>query len=206
MTKTRQPQLRSTPQQERSRRTLEHILATAAELLAEVGLDGFNTNLLAERADVRVRTIYRYFPDKLAIVHELARRLADAWDDWFDDAALADPRNDLRTVWQHYVDGFVAGVTGQRGGLAIRAVLHSTPELRDIEVENTRRLGLRLARALRARDPKLSAPRARTAAQLILETAIATLDAALTGPPRQQRALLDELVEMQVRYLEGLLS
>ena len=42
--------LRQVPTQARAQKTVEHILATAGDLLAEVGTDGFNTNLLAERA------------------------------------------------------------------------------------------------------------------------------------------------------------
>ena len=185
---------------------MEHILATAADLLAEVGIDRFNTNLLAERADVRVRTVYRYFPNKLAILRELSLRLAEAWDAWFDDAALSDPHADLRATWSRYVADFVSGVSRLRGGLAIRAALHSLPELRDIEVEDTRRLASRLARALRARAPGLRRERARLASSLLLETAIAALDAAFTGPARDRGRLLDELVEMQVAYLERLLE
>ncbi len=206
MALSRKADLRSTPQQARSRETVEHILASAADLLAEVGVDGFNTNLLAERADVRVRTVYRYFPNKLAIFRELARRLADAWDTWFDDAAFSDPRRDVRTVWSRYVEDFVTGVSAVRGGLAIRAALHSLPQLRDVEIEDTRRLEARLALGLRARAPTLTLRRAQVASSLLLQTAIATLDAAFTGPERDRRRLLDELVEMQVAYLERLLE
>ncbi len=44
---------RSHPVQERSRKTVNRILETAAELVDEVGVVGFTTNLLAEQADIR---------------------------------------------------------------------------------------------------------------------------------------------------------
>jgi hypothetical protein len=58
------PQLapRARPQQARSQATVERLLQVSAELLEEVGVNGFNTNLLAQRAGVAVRAIYRYFP------------------------------------------------------------------------------------------------------------------------------------------------
>ena len=59
---------RLAPRQARSRATIEHVLEVSAELLEEVGLDGFNTNLLAQRAGVGTRAIYRYFPNKFAII------------------------------------------------------------------------------------------------------------------------------------------
>jgi AcrR family transcriptional regulator len=206
MTVPRRADLRSTPQQARSRETVEHILATAADLLTEVGIDQFNTNLLADRADVRVRTVYRYFPNKLAILRELARRLVEAWDTWFDGAALADPRTSLREVWSKYVSDFVSGVASFPGGLAIRAALHSLPELREIEADDTRRLAARLSHALCARSATLEPRRARLASAMLLETAVATLDAAFTGPRNRRRSLLAELVEMQVAYLERMLA
>ena len=198
--------LRRMPRQERARQTVEHILETAAELLAEVGIDGFNTNLLADRAEVRVRTVYRYFPNKLAVVYELARRLAEEWDGWFDDRVLADEARPIGEVWSGYVHAFVEGVRRRPGGLAIRAALHSQPELRQIEVDDTRRLASRLAKALLARAPHLDSRKALVASTLLLETAIASLDAALQGPARRRQALLDELVAMQVAYLERLLA
>ena len=155
---------------------------------------------------MRVRTVYRYFPNKLAILHELARRLAEAWDTWFDDAALVDPRTSLREVWSRYVADFVSGVASFPGGLGIRAALHSLPELREIEVEDTRRLASRLSRALCTRSATLEPRRARLASAMLLETAIPILDAAFTGPRHRRKPLLDELVDMQVAYLERLLE
>ena len=39
------------PRQERAKRTYESILAAAAELLVEVGVERISTNLIAERAE-----------------------------------------------------------------------------------------------------------------------------------------------------------
>ena len=45
---------RTLPLQTRSKATLEHLLATAMQILEQDGLEAFNTNLLAERAGVPV--------------------------------------------------------------------------------------------------------------------------------------------------------
>ena len=44
---------------ERAQETVDQILDNAAILLDEVGVDAFNANLLAERAEVAVRSVYR---------------------------------------------------------------------------------------------------------------------------------------------------
>ena len=65
---------RKIPLQGRSRATVEIVLEAAAQLLESVGEAGFNTNAVAERAGVSIGTLYRYFPDKAAIMTALAER------------------------------------------------------------------------------------------------------------------------------------
>lgn len=50
------------------------MLAATAELIDEVGYDGLTTTLIAERAGVAVGSLYQFFPDKRAVVQELALR------------------------------------------------------------------------------------------------------------------------------------
>ncbi len=50
------------PRQARAKRTYEGILAAAAELLLEVGVERISTNLIAERAGVTVPRSTATFP------------------------------------------------------------------------------------------------------------------------------------------------
>lgn len=65
---------RRIPRQTRARATVDVVLEAAAQLLERTGEAGFNTNAIAERAGVSIGTLYRYFPDKHAILTALARR------------------------------------------------------------------------------------------------------------------------------------
>lgn len=60
--------------QQRSLATVDVILEAAAQVLEIAGESGFNTNAIAERAGVGIGSIYRYFPDKHAILVEMGRR------------------------------------------------------------------------------------------------------------------------------------
>ena len=66
------------PQQQRAIKTYEAILSAAGELLCEVGLERISTNIIAERAGVTVPALYRYFPNKYAVINALAGRLLEA--------------------------------------------------------------------------------------------------------------------------------
>lgn len=68
--------LRHQPGQERSRDRVDSILTAARELLAEAGSGRFTMSALAKRAGVTLPSIYRYFPDKTAVVRALAERSA----------------------------------------------------------------------------------------------------------------------------------
>jgi AcrR family transcriptional regulator len=65
---------RKIPQQSRAEQTVAAILEAAARILESKGLDGLNTNLVAQRAGVSVGTLYQYFPGKDAIIVALSKR------------------------------------------------------------------------------------------------------------------------------------
>lgn len=72
---------RKTPRQPRSKASVDFILEAAAQVLEAVGEAGFNTNAVAARAGVSIGTLYRYFPDKAAILRGLALRETQAHRD-----------------------------------------------------------------------------------------------------------------------------
>jgi AcrR family transcriptional regulator len=67
-------QARKIPRQDRAVATIDVVLEAAIQLLETSGPAGFNTNAVAARAGVSIGTLYRYFPDKQAILAALARR------------------------------------------------------------------------------------------------------------------------------------
>ncbi len=66
--------VRVAPRQFRSQQTVDSILDTAATLFVDVGYENATTNAIAEKAGISIGTLYRYFPDKDAVLKALADR------------------------------------------------------------------------------------------------------------------------------------
>jgi AcrR family transcriptional regulator len=70
---------RKIPQQSRAEQTVATILEAAARVLETKGMDGMNTNLVAQRAGVGVGSLYQYFPNKEALIVALGKRERDVF-------------------------------------------------------------------------------------------------------------------------------
>src|SRR5262245_43520550 len=71
----RPPAPRKEPTRTSAEAIVVSILRAAEVLLERDGLDGLTTNAVARVAGVSVGSLYQYFPDKQAIVAEIARRI-----------------------------------------------------------------------------------------------------------------------------------
>jgi AcrR family transcriptional regulator len=81
------------PKQDRSRRTLAHLVRAASELLAERGVDGTTVQDIVARAGSSVGSFYARFDGKEDLLHYLEETVwSEATDRW--DAALAGSRFD----------------------------------------------------------------------------------------------------------------
>jgi AcrR family transcriptional regulator len=80
------------PTQARGQDTYEIVLATAGEMLGEIGFEQLTTNAICKRAGLTPPALYRYFPNKYAILKELGDRLMKAQDEmvfaWIESGGL----------------------------------------------------------------------------------------------------------------------
>ena len=67
-------QVRTEPIQQRSAARLSGLLDAAAAVVDEVGFDRITTAMVAERAGASIGTVYRYYPDRVAVLHALHER------------------------------------------------------------------------------------------------------------------------------------
>lgn len=67
--------MKTAPQQDRAKETINLILTTTGELLEEVGFERLSTNMICKHCNLTPPALYRYFPNKYAILKELADQL-----------------------------------------------------------------------------------------------------------------------------------
>lgn len=197
--------LRARPTQARSQKTFDAILSAAAELLSEAGWDGFNTNLLAERAGCRVATLYRYFPDKVAVVSTLAETVVAAWDTELTEVAdELTSTGDLRITWPKITARFLTVLRRDPSALAVRKAMQAVPELRAIDQDDNRRLADAFATTLCDHFRRLPEAEALSVARVLIETEVAVIDLALAAPDAEFKRLLTQAEAMHLAYIDRL--
>lgn len=71
---SRRRSVRTEPTQRRSSQRLDALLDAAAEIVDESGFERLTTQMVAERAGASIGTVYRYFPDRVAVLYALRER------------------------------------------------------------------------------------------------------------------------------------
>ena len=69
--------LRNEPVQARSTARLTGLMDAAAAIVDEIGFERLTTAMVAERAGASIGTVYRYFPDRIALLQALGARNLD---------------------------------------------------------------------------------------------------------------------------------
>jgi AcrR family transcriptional regulator len=94
--------------QRRSVERLGRILDACAELLDEVGYDALSTRAVAERADVAIGSVYRFFGNKRALADALAVRNLDRYADRVTRRLADIERGDWRHALDAVLDEYLA--------------------------------------------------------------------------------------------------
>jgi AcrR family transcriptional regulator len=196
------------PVQARAKHTVDLILDNAAVLLDEVGVDAFNTNLLAERAGVAVRSVYRYYPNKLAVIVALAERQAAEWQTLLARLMqpLADPDQNVCDAWDAVLDAYVAYIEAKQGRSAMHRAMQALPQLSEVNRRDNDTLSDTIYAALKTRGSRLRTKRLQSISRVLLDTMDVAVDEALRRRGRVAPPLLDELKQMHRYYLEHSLN
>lgn len=199
------------PRQERAKRTYEAILNAAAELLVEVGVERISTNLIAERAGITVPALYRYFPNKYAVIHALGAQLMDSqnrvFQDWFETHGQGGDLVYLLSRVYDLLKSTVDVTASQCGGLEILQALRAVEPLRELRLTSHNLVAEQFAQILadileRPADVHLTRQ-----ARVSVDTGYNLVEMALEHPQEELEGILNEGARMLQAYwlafLEG---
>jgi AcrR family transcriptional regulator len=165
------------PSQARSVATFANILKASTDIIVERGVQGLNTNVVADRAGVNIGTVYHYFPDKTAILVELFRI-----DQEYRNKPLTEKLNEIceaADLDQWADEMFTLSVelrTSSPATTQLRRAFRAVPELVAIDRQDTELYLDFISVRLCDRFVGLGQDRARAATRLLIDVSMTILD------------------------------
>lgn len=185
---------RATPNQDRSQRTMERVLTAAAELLEDVGFERLSTNMICKRAGLTPPALYRYFPNKYAVLKELGERLMEAQNALLDDWDPGAP--DLAAQTEHFLRETLEVTRRFKAGGWIMRSLHATPVLSDVRLDSHRRMAQLMADKALEHWPGLARDAAFASARVGVEMGYALVEMLIDEPGIDEDAALRSTAQM----------
>lgn len=197
------------PSQSRARNTFEAVLTTAGELLGEVGFERLSTNLVCERAGMTPPALYRYFPNKYAILSELARRLMEAQDDavyvWLQEGRMEARSLEEMVENNRQIQKQVNEITRQMpGGMWIMRAIRAVPLLRDIRIESRDKVAQQISETLVAIYPDVPMTELLRSARLTTEVMYAATEMVLEEPDEDEDRINEDVCWMVALHYQRL--
>ena len=194
---------RKEPKQQRSKETVDVILAATARVLVREGFDRASTNRIAETAGVSIGSLYQYFPSKEALVAALIERHMERMSSTLEaemaevaDAPLPTAVRRMVTFMleAHSVDPALHHVLNEQVPRVGR--LHRMHEIEERMRGLTRSYLERKRAEVRPQDLDV-------ASFIAVQTIEALTHAASAphSPPLDHAALVEEVTQLIVRYL-----
>lgn len=193
------------PQQARAQDTFELILDTAGRLLDEVGLERLSTNLVCRRAGISPPALYRYFPNKYAILRELGDRLMALQDqavlEWIDQGGLETKSFEEEVASNVRLQERVNEITRHfPGNIYVLRALRAIPILREVRMASSEMVAERIADAMIANGHKASRDRLIASARLTTELAYSAMEMVLEEPQRDAHQICTDVSKMIVTH------
>jgi AcrR family transcriptional regulator len=196
------------PTQLRALETCERILDAAAHLLGEVGIERLSTNLICERAGLSPPALYRYYPNKYAVLAELGVRLMvsqnELLEKWATPATMKLPSAKFeQRIRQLFLDTLEMTRQATAGEWITRA-LRAVPSLAPVRLESHAHVTGLLVAAFEVAWPEVPESRVRLVSRLAVEVMYSAHELMFDDPsldPDEVSAVMSHMVTTQVLQL-----
>jgi AcrR family transcriptional regulator len=193
-------QAKAQPRQKRAVETYEQILGVTAQLLAEVGIERLSTNLVCERAGISPPALYRYFPNKYALLRELGMRLMAAQNTivqaWATPATMKLPQAAFSaSIFELYAQT-LALTRELPEGLWVTRALRAVPALTQVRIDSHVYVSGLIQSAFLAVYPHAEVGRVAVMTRLAVEMVYAALEMMFDDPTLNEQAVGQTLADM----------
>ncbi|MFJ8751243.1 TetR/AcrR family transcriptional regulator [Streptomyces sp. NPDC102441] len=202
--------LRRVPVQQRSADRLARILDAGAALLDETGYEQLSTRAVADRAGVPIGSVYRFFPNKRALVDALAERNLEVYARRVVARLETIPEREWRAAIDAVLDEYLA-MKRSVAGFSLVDFGPPVPVAGPLDAEVNRRVAGRLTDLLsgylgRGRDGAASDAGLLRTVLVCVQAADALLQLAFRADPAGDPDLIAETRVLLQAYLAGALE
>eukprot|EP00435_Cladocopium_sp_Y103_P078392 s1_g2131.t1 len=196
------------PRQKRAIETYERVLDVAARLLEEEGVERISTNLIAEKADVTPPTLYRYFPNKYAVLRALGDRLMQEQNEIFEKF-LSESGDSIEAQIEGTYENLMETlrVTEQHpGGLSIMRALRAVPTLQQVRLASHHQVTDEWVEHLGGLLPKIPKADLWIKARLTVDIGYAAIEMAMEEPKIASETVLREATTAITAYWQEIIA
>src|SRR6266481_1980187 len=203
---TKSTAMRRLPKQARGEERIAAILQAAAQVFYEVGFDAATTDMIAQRAQTAIGSLYDFFPNKEAIAQRLCEQFCDDLRVLFD-GILTDElvQVSLLQLIDDILDPLVQYHQTHPGFQALWLKSQGDPRLAHIHRDLAEALTRKTAWVFARRYPKLDEASALRYSQICIRTVQALLPLAGYGPAIDSQ-IIAELKTMIRAYLQAVVD
>ncbi len=202
------PKLR--PAQSRATETYEHLLDVTAQILTEEGFERLSTNMVCERAGLSPPALYRYFPNKYALLHELGRRLMEQQNAlitrWLTPSVFQGDVQELENALTGLLLETYRVTQQAQGGMWILRALRAVPALQDVRLASAREVTAEIAVQLGQVFPHIDAGQLELISRVADGMAYAALEMLFDDPALDPPAVMGIVGATLASYFERLHS
>lgn len=178
------------PAQQRATETFERILEVTAQTLADVGIERLSTNLVCERAGLTPPALYRYFPNKYALLYELGQRLMLRQNEliprWITAEVLTGSAEGLERAIQGLLLDTHRVTQDTVGGMWITRALRAVPALQKVRLESHEQVTAAQAELLSQAFPGVDVQELRLIGRIAVEMIYAAVELLFDEPLNAQ--------------------
>lgn len=196
------------PLQERGRETIERILQAAAELLASEGIERLSTNMICDRAGLTPPALYRYFPNKYAVLRTLGERLMAVQNEllaeWAQASTLQLPSDALGQRIEELFTTTLELTREAPGGAWITRALRAVPDLQSVLRDSHKHVAGLIEDAFLAAYPSAPVAEVRAVAHLSIELGYAVHEQLLDDTGPDTKVLVRTMAQMIANQIEAI--